>query len=73
MRQILTAIEKVTGASVPVQFEPRRAGDPQTLEANPSKAKSLLGFEEHYSHIDTIVRTAAPFFNLDAIHDDRAA
>ncbi len=73
VRQILTGIEQVTGARVPVEFEPRRPGDPPTLVADASKARSLLGFEERYSDIDTIVRTAAPFFGLETVHDDRAA
>ena len=73
VHQILNGIEQVTGARVPVEFGPRRAGDPPSLVADPSKARSLLGFDDRYSDITTILRTAAPNFGLEPVHGDRAA
>ncbi|HWD12598.1 UDP-glucose 4-epimerase GalE [Pseudochrobactrum sp. sp1633] len=66
IRQILGAIDRVTGRQVPVVIHPRRAGDPPVLYADPALARKTLGFEPQYSDLDTIVRTAAPFFGLEA-------
>ena len=41
-------------------------GDPPILFANPSLAREHLGFKPEFSDVDTIVRTAAPFFDLEA-------
>lgn len=65
IREILTAIHRVTDREVPIIMEPRRAGDPPALFADPRLAADRLGFKEELSDIDTIVRTAAPSFGLD--------
>jgi UDP-arabinose 4-epimerase len=64
--QILEAIGRVTGRQVPIRIFPRRAGDPPALYADPALADRVLGFSPKYSDLDTIVRTAAPFFGLEA-------
>ena len=64
VRQIIEAIERFTGKNLPVREEPRRAGDPPVLTADPSLAASVLGFRTELSDIDTIVRHAAPWFGL---------
>lgn len=64
VRQILAAIETVTGRAVPVRYGPRRAGDPPSLYADASFARKRLGFVPRWSAIETIVRTAAPTFGL---------
>ncbi|MEK1888410.1 MAG: UDP-glucose 4-epimerase GalE [Phyllobacterium sp.] len=63
--EILAAIGRITKREVPVEMHPRRAGDPPALYADPSFASKALGFATEYSDIDTIVRTAAPFFGLE--------
>ena len=68
IREILSAIERVTGSPVPVRMSPRRAGDPPALYADPSLARQWLGFVAKHSDIDTIVRTAAPSFGLGFRH-----
>lgn len=65
IRQILSTINKVTGHQVPIVMHPRRAGDPPELYADPALARTSLGFLPIYSDLDTIVRTAAPFFGLE--------
>jgi UDP-arabinose 4-epimerase len=60
--EVLDAVQRITGKSVPVVFEPRRPGDPSTLFADASLAADKLGFSAPLSDIDTIVRTAAPSF-----------
>lgn len=64
--EILETIDRVTGHRVPTSIHPRRAGDPPALYADPSLARSALGFSPQYSDLDTIVRTAASFFGLGA-------
>ena len=64
--EILKAISRVTKREVPVEMHPRRAGDPPALYADPAYALRTLGFAPEYSDIDTIVRTAAPFFGLES-------
>ncbi|WVT72860.1 UDP-glucose 4-epimerase GalE [Sinorhizobium chiapasense] len=65
IRQVLEAINRVTGRRVPVQMLPRRPGDPPVLYADTSRARQRLGFRPALSDIDTIIRTAAPGFGLE--------
>ncbi|WP_256750223.1 UDP-glucose 4-epimerase GalE [Mesorhizobium sp. Mes31] len=65
VREILDAVARGTGRRVPIVMHPRRAGDPPTLFADPSMAQRTLGFSTECSDLDTIVRTAAPFFGLE--------
>ncbi|TIT69750.1 MAG: UDP-glucose 4-epimerase, partial [Mesorhizobium sp.] len=64
IREIVQAVIRVTSRPVPAVFRARRPGDPAELYADPSKARAHLGFVPELSDIDTIVRTAAPFFGL---------
>ena len=45
VKEIIAAVEEITGKQVPVKFGPRREGDPPSLVADPSLAKELLGWE----------------------------
>ena len=56
--EILSAIEKVTGKIIKKETIARRAGDPDSIYADNSKAKSLLGWVPKYSSIETIIETA---------------
>lgn len=58
IREILAAIEKITGHPVPHAFQPRRAGDPPALLSNASEAERTLGFKAIHSDLDTIIKTA---------------
>jgi UDP-glucose-4-epimerase GalE len=42
VREVITAVEEVTGNPVPVLLTPRRPGDPPALVADPSRAETLL-------------------------------
>lgn len=66
IRDILDAIRRVTGRSVPVEMHPRRPGDPPALFADTALAREVFGFEPHHSDLETIVRTALPFFRPSA-------
>lgn len=65
VREIVGAVERLTGRELPVQEKPRRAGDPPALVADPSEAAARLGFRAEFSDIDTIVRHAAPWFGVE--------
>ncbi|MBZ9974904.1 UDP-glucose 4-epimerase GalE [Mesorhizobium sp. BR-1-1-10] len=64
IKEIVQAVSRMTSRPVPAVFRARRPGDPAELYADPSKARAHLGFVPQLSDIDTIVRTAAPFFGL---------
>ena len=65
IREVLEAIDRVTGRQVPVQMLPRRPGDPPVLYADTSRARQQLGFRPSFSDIETIIRTAALGFGLE--------
>lgn len=44
VKEIISAVEEVSGKQVPVKYGPRREGDPGHLIADPAKAKELLGW-----------------------------
>ena len=58
VREVLAAVEKVTGKRVPVVESPRRAGDPPALYADASKARAELGWRVQYPDIESIVASA---------------
>jgi UDP-glucose-4-epimerase GalE len=58
VKEIIAAVEKVTGKQVPVRFEERRAGDPPVLYANPQKSKEVLGWIPKHSDLETIIQSA---------------
>jgi UDP-arabinose 4-epimerase len=66
IRQILETISRITERDVPIKLHSRRPGDPPLLYADPVFAQQALGFSAKYSDLETIVRTAAPFFGLGA-------
>lgn len=65
VKEILHAVTRMTSKVVPAVYRNRRPGDPATLCADAAKARERLGFVPELSDIDTIVRTAAPFFGLE--------
>ena len=58
VRDVISAVEAVSGRAVPAVEGPRRAGDAATLVANPSLGQSLLRWTPNKSDLTTIVRTA---------------
>jgi UDP-glucose-4-epimerase GalE len=57
-REILAAVERVTGKPVPFTEALRRPGDPPVLVADASRARRELGWVPRHSDLDTIVETA---------------
>jgi UDP-arabinose 4-epimerase len=58
VQQVIDTAAQVTGKEVPVKYEPRRAGDPPALFANPVLANNLLGWHPQFSDLETILKTA---------------
>ena len=58
VREVIDAVERVTGLTVPVVFGDRRAGDPAALISDASKARDELEWRPRFAEIDEIVRTA---------------
>ncbi|MBB5352600.1 UDP-glucose-4-epimerase GalE [Haloferula luteola] len=63
VRQIIDAVEEVTGKEVPVQYGPRREGDPPQLLADPSYARDTLGWEAQHKDVRDMVRSAWAWMN----------
>jgi UDP-glucose 4-epimerase len=58
IRKLISVVEHVVGRSVGITQRARRAGDPAILVADISKAHDMLGWEPHYSHLETMVSSA---------------
>ena len=58
VREVIDAVEHVTGRKVPWTLAPRRPGDPAVLYAAPHKAQSELRWAPRFGDLETIVRTA---------------
>lgn len=57
VKEIIAAVEKESGLTVPFTLAPRRPGDPARLVADARQARRVLGWEPRYTLSD-IVRTA---------------
>jgi UDP-arabinose 4-epimerase len=58
VRQVLAAVERLSGLAVPHQIVQRRLGDPPALWANCTKARRELDWAPVHSSLDEIVATA---------------
>ncbi len=58
VRQVVAAIEAVTGRRLPVREGARRPGDPPILVADPSRIKAMLGWKPQHDDIAEIVHSA---------------
>ena len=56
--EMIKSCEDATNLSIPYQIDRRRAGDPEVLIANNSKARELLGWNAQFSKLDTIISTS---------------
>ena len=58
VREVIRAVEEITGRRVPIRECPRRPGDPPELVADGSLAERVLGVRPMFSDLKTIVQTA---------------
>jgi len=65
VREVIAAVERVTGRTVDRRSAPRRAGDPAALYASAEKIRTELGWVPQRADLETIVRDA---WNWHAAH-----
>jgi UDP-glucose 4-epimerase len=58
VKEIIAAVEAISGKTVPVKYGPRREGDPASLVADPALAKELLGWVATRTEIHQMVGPA---------------
>jgi len=58
VREVLDTVARVSGRTLDLIEEQRRAGDPPELIARSERLKSVLGWQPHHDDLDFIVRTA---------------
>ena len=58
VKEVIEAARKVTGHAIPVEIQPRRAGDPARLVASSEEAKHVLGWTPKRADLETILRDA---------------
>lgn len=70
VKQVLETVKRVTGCDFPVTQGPRRDGDAETLVADNSKIKRVLGWEPRYDDLDQIVQSA---YNWELAYSARSS
>jgi UDP-glucose 4-epimerase len=58
VKQIVEAVERVTGCKLPTAVGERRAGDPPALIADTSKAEEMVGWNPTRSNMDEMIGSA---------------
>ncbi|MEH2265752.1 UDP-glucose 4-epimerase GalE [Nostoc sp.] len=58
VREVIAAVEQVTGTSIAVEERDRRPGDPPILIGSGDKARAILGWQPQYPSIEDIVTHA---------------
>lgn len=58
VRQVIAAVERVSGRPIPTRPAPRRPGDPSEVVAEASRIRELLGWRPRYDDLDLIVAHA---------------
>ncbi|TCZ57951.1 UDP-glucose 4-epimerase GalE [Roseicella aquatilis] len=58
VKQVIEAVERISGRPVPHGFGPRRAGDPAMLVASSARLRQETGWAPRFAALDDIVRTA---------------
>ena len=58
VREVLDAVQRVSGVKLDIREEPRRAGDPAALIAGADRIRHTLGWQPRYDDLDTIVAHA---------------
>jgi UDP-glucose 4-epimerase len=58
VREVIAAVERVSGKTLTVRESGRRPGDPPTLIADPTRLKTVLSWKPEHDDLDEIVRSA---------------
>lgn len=65
-KQVIAAVESVTGTTVPVEIQPRREGDPAALIASSQKALDKIGWKPSRPDLEQMIRDAWDFYKAAA-------
>ena len=68
VREVLSAVERVTGRALQVTEAPRRAGDPPVLVSRAERIRSTLGWQPQLDDLEQIVRTSFAWEQKLAAH-----
>ena len=66
VKEVLAAVERITGKPVPHTIGPRREGDPPSLVADSTKLQRTLGWQPRRADLDRIVQDAWTFASSQA-------
>lgn len=66
VRQVIDACSAVTGINITYRIAGRRFGDPARLVGGAGKAKSVLGWEQRFDRLETIIETAWQYAKKNA-------
>jgi UDP-glucose 4-epimerase len=58
VRDVIAAVKEISGVDFPVRVTQRRAGDPASLVADATLARTILGWVPQFNDLKTIVRHA---------------
>ena len=58
VREVIEALNRVSGRPLTVRYAPRRAGDVATLVADASRLRAILDWAPEHEDLDVILRTA---------------
>jgi UDP-glucose 4-epimerase len=61
-KQVIEAVRQVTGHPVPIEWSPRRPGDPAALYASSERIRAELGWKPQRAELTEIVADAWSFF-----------
>ena len=61
VKEIVEMCRNVTGHPIPVKWSPRRPGDPPSLYASGTKARTVMGWNPTHSDIESIIKDAWSF------------
>lgn len=59
---VIKTAEQVTGVEIPIEYQPRRPGDPPVLAASNEKITRELGWSPKYTSLGAIIQTAWNWF-----------
>jgi UDP-glucose 4-epimerase len=63
VREVISAVERITGRPVTSSIVPRRPGDPPILVGSSTKARQMLGWSVNFDTLDSIIDTAWRWHN----------
>ena len=62
VKEVIESARRVTSRDIPVEYGPRRAGDPAVLFADADKIQRELGWSARHTELDAIIATAWKWF-----------